>query len=374
MYSQPQELVIIPPQQQLARPARFFPNRYDTRWVDFFNRAQAMDAFENHIEGLECSDTPERHTQRLYKSGLGYYLSEYGAFLPTEEVVKEYARKLKEKGLKPKTINSKYAIPLRHYIRALVNQAIDYSELTDREFRYVVGCKDQMRAALDVRLAKVTAERGAVNNHGHRLSWAEVNSILNDQDTTTLNGLRDYVILYIGFTVGLRIAEIQRLTQENITLDEGDTYIITVRGKRKNYTPVPADKNVPALVQAWITSYNATLPMSDPRRIKPDEPLWRPLSRYGHHLKGRRILPVSGIRQMINRKSERVLGYPIAPHDMRRTAAKIAYKNGMDIKSIQRLLRHAQASTTDLYMGDKEDLAGCLLTNMPNMSIDLPTL
>jgi site-specific recombinase XerD len=57
---------------------------------------------------------------------------------------------------------------------------------------------------------------------------------------------------------------------------------------------------------------------------------------------------------------------PIAPHDMRRTCAKLCRTAGGELEQIQPLLGHASIQTTERYLGVKQDL-----TNAPNDRIGL---
>ena len=56
----------------------------------------------------------------------------------------------------------------------------------------------------------------------------------------------------------------------------------------------------------------------------------------------------------------------IAPHDLRRTFAKLAHKAGAPIEQIQRSLGHATIATTERYLGVELDLV-----HAPSDLIDL---
>jgi integrase len=62
-----------------------------------------------------------------------------------------------------------------------------------------------------------------------------------------------------------------------------------------------------------------------------------------------------------------VVGVPgIAPHDLRRTCAKLCRAAGGELEQIQLLLGHASVQTTERYSGTKQDLV-----HAPNDSIKL---
>jgi integrase len=59
----------------------------------------------------------------------------------------------------------------------------------------------------------------------------------------------------------------------------------------------------------------------------------------------------------------------LAPHDLRRTCAKLCHVNGGELEQIQFLLGHASVLTTERYLGCKQNLEepandrfGCLFS------------
>jgi len=50
------------------------------------------------------------------------------------------------------------------------------------------------------------------------------------------------------------------------------------------------------------------------------------------------------------------LGLNVAPHDLRRTHAKLAYRGGAKLDQIQLALGHASLTTTERYLGVHQDL------------------
>jgi site-specific recombinase XerD len=63
----------------------------------------------------------------------------------------------------------------------------------------------------------------------------------------------------------------------------------------------------------------------------------------------------------------RAAGVPgIAPHDLRRSCAKMCRAAGGELEQIQLLLGHASVQTTERYLGTKQDLV-----HAPNGGIKL---
>jgi integrase len=70
--------------------------------------------------------------------------------------------------------------------------------------------------------------------------------------------------------------------------------------------------------------------------------------------------------QMVQQYAE-VVGIPgLAPHDLRRTCAKLCRAAGGELEQIQMLLGHASVQTTERYLGTKQDLV-----HAPNDAIKL---
>jgi integrase len=92
--------------------------------------------------------------------------------------------------------------------------------------------------------------------------------------------------------------------------------------------------------------------------------VFRPVHR-GDQVQGE-VLSEKVVWQML-RPYATAAGVPgIAPHDCRRTAAKLCRASGGELEQIQLLLGHASVQTTERYLGTKQDLV-----NAPNDGIKL---
>jgi site-specific recombinase XerD len=332
----------------------------DSRWLRYFSAAQAWEAVINHVESRPSSRTPERHTARAYLPALKYFLSWAGPQLPTADLINRYIAHLKaERGLKSSTIGSKYLSVLRLYLHRLAGQSIPGFTGAERDF--ISDCRDHLRAAHDAAVAPPKDEisyEAPLYQYGQRLTRTQVEDVYRAVERHTIKGRRDLALLYLGFTSGLRLAELHRLTLANIEPHE-DHYLVRVRGKRNNITPVPIDHDAMQLILRYVEVYNDPLDADDPRRITRTSPLWQPLLHGDHHahvgtngydpLRG---LSQQGIRDVVQSRVRAAVNLTISPHDMRRTAAAMARKEGMEMESIQKLLRHSSIATTAKYVGD----------------------
>lgn len=347
-----------------------------TKWTEYFNIKLAYMDVINYVAALPSSKTKTKHTLRVYQTGLDYWRQWSMDTLPTPELMTLYIAHLKNErqgrdgmGLKSSTISSKYLAPLRHYLTKLANQSLPGLHGPERDF--VADCREAMRQALAIKNPRpdTTTNQSALYAHGERLSLAEVNTVLTSIDPNTIIGKRDLALLYLGFTSGLRLSELSRVTLAKIKHGE-NCWEVHVRGKRNNIDPVPIDTTAKALIEDYVDAYNraATIP------IEVDSPIWQ-----AHHNSGSiftdhptsRGLSTSAIQNIVSRRTNAAIGRAITPHDMRRTVAAIARANNMDYDDIRALLRHKSIATTARYVGKPQNLSRSLLTSR-GVAFDLP--
>jgi len=63
--------------------------------------------------------------------------------------------------------------------------------------------------------------------------------------------------------------------------------------------------------------------------------------------------------------SDRVGIKALAPHDLRRTCARLCHTAGDELEQIQFLLGHASVQTTERYIGCKQDLSRAVNDRLP---------
>ena len=339
-----------------------------TLWTSYFNQSAAVKAVYAHVASLPSSRTNEKATAIAYRGGLEYFTSWIGNALPTPDLMRVYVAHLVQRGLKSSTINARYLAAPRHYLRALANQSI--FGLTGAAHDFVADCREQIRQAA----AMPTPKPDTVSHLAplwrpdfNRLSLEEVNHVLRTIDRGTLAGLRDYVLLMIAFATGLRLAELARINLAAIRPTRAGNYIVVVRGKRNNIDPVPFSAAIYVELMVYVWAFNSGLPARDPRRIQGPVPVFQPLHRETFYMSHARYSPVRGlshqaIRDAVVKRSRLALGYPIAVHDTRRTAAYLAHKSGMALPDIQQLLRHKEPTITWKYIGNEPDFESRMLS------------
>jgi integrase len=185
------------------------------------------------------------------------------------------------------------------------------------------------------------------------LTARQAQAFLNTPDATTMKGLRDRAILAVLLGCGLRRSEVAALTVKHIQQRDGRWCVVDLVGKHGRVRTVPMPTWVKAAVDSWTT----------PTGIA-DGPVFRSVNRGGEVHET--ALSEKVVWQLIRPYAAQA-GVPgIAPHDCRRTCAKLCRAAEGELEQIQMLLGHQSVQTTERYLGTKQDLV-----NAPNDGIKL---
>jgi site-specific recombinase XerD len=231
--------------------------------------------------------------------------------------VQKYRAHLEAQSLAPSSINQKLSA-----IRKLAAEAA-YNGLMDPAVA---------QAVRDVRGAKTQGTRT-----GNWLTKRQAEALLNRPDATTLKGRRDRAILAVMIGCGLRREEVARLEFTHVAEREGRWCIVDIRGKHGHVRSVP----MPSWAKAAIDQWTAAAEISAGA-------VFRGVNK-GDRLTGE-CLTSQGVWRCVEKYSD------VAPHDLRRSFAKLAHKGGAKLDQIQLSLGHASLTTTQRYLGLHQDL------------------
>src|SRR6202163_4071985 len=188
---------------------------------------------------------------------------------------------------------------------------------------------------------------------GNWLSIRQAQTLLNTPDVSTNKGLRDQAMLAILLGCGLRRSEVAALTLKHIQQRDNRWCVVDLVGKHGRVRTIPMPTWAKVAIDAWTAAAGFT-----------EGFVFRPINR-GDEVCGER-LSEKVIWQFLRRYAE-AAGVPgIAPHDTRRTCAKLCRAAGGELEQIQMLLGHASVQTTERYLGTKQDLV-----HAPNDGIKL---
>lgn len=258
-------------------------------------------------------------------------------------VVQNYAAGLATAGMKPANINLRLSA-----IRAMIRQAAE----------------NRMIDELDAKsAAAVKGVKSENNSAGTWLSKEQAETLINHIERKTLAGKRDFALLCLFLTSGLRRSEMASLTFEHIQQREGRWAIVGIVGKGQKIRDVAIPGYAKQAVDAWREAAGLT-----------DGRIFRAVNK-GDKLSGDSMTPES-IRMVLERQINRVNDQlvkrgieslpMIAAHDLRRTFAQLARKGNAKIEQIQFALGHSSVATTERYLGGKQDF-----TNAPCDGIGL---
>jgi len=154
---------------------------------------------------------------------------------------------------------------------------------------------------------------------------------------------RDYAMLSILFGCGLRRSELVGLKVDEIQKRQDHWAVVDLIGKGGHIRTVPIPQWVKAAIDVWILAAG----------IKEGR-VFRAVSRAGK-VRGKGISQ-NVVWYVVKNCCERAGLEHIAPHDLRRTCAKLCHSNGGELEQIQFLLGHASVQTTERYLGYKQNI------------------
>lgn len=184
--------------------------------------------------------------------------------------------------------------------------------------------------------------KGAKLDRDHKkdyLTSRQVKAVMDMIEHNTDQGLRDYAIMSLMITGGLRTIEISRADVGDLrTL--GDMTVLYIQGKGRDEKTEYA-KIMPQ-VETAIRNYLKTR-----GAVKPGEPLFTSTS---NNSKGGRLSTrsVSGIVKA-RLKDAGYNSEKLTAHSLRHTAVTLSLLAGKDLSEVQQFARHSNIATTQIY-------------------------
>ena len=281
---------------------------------------------EQKIIDMVIDGLPSENSRRAYQRHLEEFFiwhQEIGRPELNKALINGYVKFLRERKLSSATINQKLSA-----IRKFASESEDNNLLDSK-------------IANGIRAVKGVPFRG--RRTGNWLTKDEAQKWLNAPDIKTLKGIRDRALLAVLIGCGLRRAEASILSFSHIEQREGRWAIVDIVGKRDKMRTVPMPSWAKAAIDVWKMVANLEEGFVFRRVNKGDK------------LMGESITP-QAIRDIVVSYAEKLKNDGIAPHDLRRTFAKLAHKGGSPIDQIQLSLGHDSIQTTEKYLGVEQDL------------------
>lgn len=276
-------------------------------------RAITVDLFASFIEYLDASpktvETYTRAIRQFFK-----YVQEKGISQPTREDIIAYREYLKGSH-KPTTVQN-YIVAVRLFF-----QWTEQKGLYPNVAEHIKGAK------LDK------------NHKKDYLTSRQVKKVLETAKEESLQGLRDYAILALMFTGGLRTIEVSRANIEDLRT-AGDSEVLYLQGKghEEKTDYIKLIPKVEDAIRVYLKARGT---------LDPTEPLFTSTS---NNSRGDRISTrtISGIVKNALKNA----GYDsdkLTAHSTRHTAVTLALMGGQKLEEVQQFARHKNLATTLIY-------------------------
>jgi site-specific recombinase XerD len=265
-----------------------------------------------------------RDAQRGYRHAIDEFVDWYCSeprLAFNRIVVLRYRTHLETRELASGTINLRLGA-----VRRLAYEAVDSGLLSSdlaAGIRRVKGVKK-----LGVRLGNwLTAEQG--------------HSLWQAPDSHRMKGKRDRALLALLLACGLRRHEAVSLRLDHLQQREDHWAIVDLSGKGGHVRTVPIPDWVIAELRVWLQAAEI-----DRGRI------FRKVDKMGR-IWGDNITE-KAVWHVVKECAKRIGVANLAPHDLRRTCAKLCQASGGELEQIQFLLGHVSVQTTERYLGCKQ--------------------
>ena len=182
----------------------------------------------------------------------------------------------------------------------------------------------------------------------------------NSEDLTPKKNkrLRTFTILEILYSTGMRITELLNLPLSDF-INIGDK--LQIKGKGDVYRVVVFNKESKSLIDLWLKHRSSLKESIDNKHMFPNK------NGSGHISRQIIYKDLSFLSKSIGINNKE-----ISPHNIRHSFATHMLNRGADLRSLQKLLGHADISTTEIYTYVKsERLSGLIRDVHPLNKINL---
>jgi site-specific recombinase XerD len=243
------------------------------------------------------------------------------------------------------SLNRAVVLRFRLYLESLVLAAgtINQRLAAVRRLAYEAADSGLLSPELAAGIRRVKGVKQLGSHLGNWSSSDQSKQLLENSNGEDLRSIRDLAMLAVLLGCGLRRAELSNMEVEDMEIRQGHLAIVDLIGKGSRVRTVPMPTWVKEAVDRWIGA-------AEVRHGR----IFRAGSRHGTPWgKG---ISENVIWYVVRRCAERAKLDHLAPHDLRRTCAKLCHTAGGEIEQIQFLLGHASVLTTERYLGCKQNL------------------
>src|ERR1700737_3590453 len=243
-----------------------------------------------------------------------------------------------------KTVVTRYRISLeqQHYASTTINLRL----AAVRRLAYEAADCGLLSADLAAGIRRVKGAKRFGVPVGNWLTAEQGKRLLLTADGPTLRGKRDYATLAILLGCGLRRAELTALRVEDTQQREEHWVIADLAGKGGHIRTIPVPDWVKAGIDAWMAASGIAGGI-----------LLRSINKAG------RVWGAGFSAKVIwgvVKEKAKVCEIPaLAPHDLRRTCARLCHQAGGELEQIQFLLGHVSVQNNGAVLGLQTALPQC---------------
>lgn len=281
----------------------------------------------------------KRTDSQRTESDYGYYLSDFRSYLweakgrdldgipaiiaPVAQLWADHNKKTGKQGVSPSTFRVRIATISSFYEYAIAQEVLTFNPMK-----------------------RVEQPKRKIEHAAPALDFEKVKQLLKLIDRSTLSGKRDYALISVALETTRRVSELAGLRMGDIRrINEGYTEIHWRRCKgNKTRDDVIKARTSKVLFDYLESYYITTKGYTSLSAIPRDAPVWVSLSM--NNAGG----PLA--TKSLQRICSDVLG-DSRFHTTRHTGAVTAFKKGVPLDQVSKLLGHERIDTTAIYLEDK---------------------
>ena len=211
------------------------------------------------------------------------------------------------------------------------------------ELRYEAADSGLLSPELAAGIRRVKGVRRLGVRVGNWLTAEQGKRLMDATSSDTLRSKRNRAMLSLLIGCGLRRAELLGLSMSSIQLRDEHWVIADLVGKGGHIRTVPIPLWVKSIVDSWTESAHITIGR-----------VFRAINKAGR-IWGDGMTP-KVLWEVVRDAAVRAGIEKLAPHDLRRTCARLCHLAGGELDQIQFLLGHVSIQTTERYLGCKQKL------------------
>ncbi len=280
----------------------------------------------DHCKSAVLNSLGSPASRRVYEYAIDQFIAWYCSeprLAFNRIVVVRYRMYLETRGLAANTTNQQLAA-----VRRLAHEASDSGLLSPE---------------LAAGISRVKGVKQLGFRSGNWLTAEQSSEVLKHACGASVRAKRDYAMLAMLFGCGFRRSELVGLDLDEVQMRQGHWAVVDLIGKGGHIRTVPIPEWAKAALDLWIAAAGIT-----------EGKIFRAVARTGK-VWGKGISQ-NVVWYVVKTCCEKVGLQHIAPHDLRRTCAKLCHSNGGELEQIQFLLGHASVQTTERYLGCKQNL------------------